>query len=168
MSAARDSLRRAAKAATGPYDIFLSHSVLDARIILGVRNWLVLNGYSVYVDWIDDPMLDRTTVSPATAARLRSQMKRSKFMIYATSRAADTSRWMPWELGYFDGIHAEGVVAVLPIDSSRTAPYAGQEYLGLYRRLETLPQIGGGYGPALVDPAGHPTSLKSAVRGWVP
>ena len=73
-SAAANTLRTASKSATGSFDIFLSHSVRDARVILGVRDWLTSQNLSVYVDWIDDPELDRTAVSRATAARLREQM----------------------------------------------------------------------------------------------
>ncbi|MCV5191920.1 hypothetical protein OFC03_31740, partial [Escherichia coli] len=36
------------------YDIFLSHSFLDARKILGLKNYIEGLGYSVYVDWIED------------------------------------------------------------------------------------------------------------------
>ena len=38
-SAAETSLRTASKSAAGEFDIFLSHSVRDARVILGVRDW---------------------------------------------------------------------------------------------------------------------------------
>lgn len=74
-SAAADSLRTASKSATGNFDIFLSHSVRDARVILGVRDWLTSQNLRVYVDWIDDPEMDRSAVSRATAARLREQMR---------------------------------------------------------------------------------------------
>ena len=41
-SAADISLRAASKAATGEFDIFLSHSFRDAQVILGIREWLNL------------------------------------------------------------------------------------------------------------------------------
>jgi hypothetical protein len=42
-------------------------------------------GYSVYLDWRDDPTLDRKRVSPATAAKLRERMSASKSLFYSTT-----------------------------------------------------------------------------------
>ena len=43
----------------------------------------------------------------------------------------ETSKWMPWECGYFDGI--EEKVAILPIrQHSFNNDFIGQEYLSLY------------------------------------
>lgn len=138
-SAAADVLRKLEKSATGRFDVFLSHSIRDARLILGLRNMLRKKGLSVYVDWIEDPQLDRTRVSPTTAHRLRDQMRMSRTMIYATSRAARESRWMPWELGYFDGLRSEGRISILPIESStKYDEFVGQEYLGLYKVIEKV------------------------------
>jgi hypothetical protein len=113
------------------YDIFLSHSFLDADIIYGLKTELEGNGFSVYVYWIEDPA-DRSTVTPETADRLRSRMKCCKALLYATSENADNSKWMPWELGYFDGIR--GRVAICPISDGSS--YHGREYLGLYPIME--------------------------------
>jgi len=40
------------------------------------------------------------------------------------------SKWMPWECGYFDG--KKGRSAILPVTTSGTNMFEGQEYLGLY------------------------------------
>ncbi|MHA7661866.1 TIR domain-containing protein [Mycolicibacterium sp. HS_4_1] len=137
-SAAETSLRTAAKSATGEFDIFLSHSVRDARVILGVRDWLISQDLRVYVDWIDDPELDRSAVSRATAARLRERMVNSRSLIYASSRSAQKSRWMPWELGYFDGVKGSQQVSIMRLDSSRSDKFVGEEYLDLYKQLEAV------------------------------
>lgn len=113
------------------YDIFLSHSIRDADLILGMKATLEDLGYSVYVDWIDDPQLDRSNVTPATAEKLRVQMNSSKSLFYVTTSNSDDSRWMPWECGFFDGKKEK--VAIVPIqESSNSNSYSGQEYLGLY------------------------------------
>lgn len=113
------------------YDIFLSHSVRDANIILGVKAILEDFGYSVYVDWIDDPKLDRSNVTAATAALLRERMSNSKALFFVTTSNSSTSKWMPWECGYFDGKKEKvAIVPVLP--SSFSNAFYGQEYLGLY------------------------------------
>jgi hypothetical protein len=159
--AAANSLRTASKSATGNFDIFLSHSVRDARVILGVRDWLTSQGLRVYVDWIDDPEMDRAAVSPATAARLREQMQQSRSLIYATSRAAQKSRWMPWELGYFDALKGSVRVSVMPLDSSSSNDFIGEEYLGLYKQIEKVRTEVGPQPYALLPSRKKAESLRS-------
>jgi hypothetical protein len=117
------------------YDVFLSHAREDASLILGVKAFLEEQGYSVYVDWIDDAQLDRTRVTTGTAQLLRVRMSRSMSLLFVTSDAARSSVWMPWELGYFDGLR-KGNIAVLPILEDYQNSFQGQEYLGLYPVVE--------------------------------
>lgn len=112
------------------YDVFLSHSIKDGELILGIKAILEDLHYTVYVDWIDDPELDRTKVSPATANQLRRRMMSSRSLLYVTTENAENSRWMPWECGYFDGLKEK--VAIVPVKTTSIGSYAGQEYLGLY------------------------------------
>lgn len=92
-------------------------------------------GYSVYIDWVDDPQLDRANVNVQTADILRTRMKQSKFLVYVDSNNAITSKWMPWELGYFDGYNPNKI-GILPIRHNSEGSYTGQEYLDLYPKLE--------------------------------
>ncbi len=117
------------------FDIFLSHSYSDDKIILGLREELEELGYSVYVDWIIDRQLNRSNVNKETARLLRERMHRCKCLFYATSHNTINSKWMPWELGYFDGIN--GKVAIMPISElpQTSDQYNGQEYLGLYNYI---------------------------------
>jgi hypothetical protein len=113
------------------FDIFLSHSYQDAELIHGLMKELEAMGYSVYVDWIIDRQLSRSSVSARTAEVLRRRMRNCRALFFATSDNSSDSKWMPWELGFFDGIR--GKVAVLPIlDTEYASGYEGQEYLGLY------------------------------------
>jgi hypothetical protein len=123
-----DSVASFSEATT--YDIFLSHSIRDADIVLGVKGLLSDLGYRVYVDWIEDAALDRANVTPRTAELLRRRMGSSRTLLYVTTENADNSRWMPWECGYFDGLR--GKVAIVPVKTQPTSRYAGLEYLGLY------------------------------------
>jgi hypothetical protein len=112
------------------YDVFLSHSSLDSKDVLGLCRVLRRRyGLTVYVD-LDDKELDAGKVNPETAAILRERMKYSRALFYAASVNATASKWMPWELGYFDGL--KGTVAVLPVGDEAAGSYKGQEYLGLY------------------------------------
>lgn len=116
------------------YDIFLSHSYQDARVVQQIRNMLVARGYSVYVDWLEDEHLDRGRVTPATAAVIRRRMECCNSLIYLTSNAAKESVWMPWELGYMDALTSR--VAVAPVLRENEHTFEGREYLGLYPYLD--------------------------------
>lgn len=141
-SSARVAESQIAKsAATAPitadFDIFMSHSYEDAEVIGGLKVLLEQAGFSVYVDWIQDAQLDRSTVTAATADMLRQRMKHCRHLLYATSKASANSKWMPWELGYFDGLRS-GHVGILPIVETATDPFNGLEYLALYPAYELL------------------------------
>lgn len=140
-SAAESELSRISKSAFGTFDVFLSHSFRDAMIILGLKRTLEGDGLSVYVDWIEDPQLDRRNVNASTAAHLRERMQRCRSLVYATSENASTSRWMPWELGYFDGTHGPDKVAICPVETG-SGRYTGEEYLKLYKTLEKVRDVG--------------------------
>jgi hypothetical protein len=60
-------LREEAPAADAPFDVFLSHSIKDAETILAVKRLAQAGRLRVYVDWLDDPVLDRDRVTPETA-----------------------------------------------------------------------------------------------------
>jgi hypothetical protein len=116
------------------FDIFLSHSYRDKDIIPHIKKELESMGYSVYVDWITDKLLSRDEVTKDTAKVLQKRMQQSKYLFFATSENSPNSKWMPWELGYFDGLKNKRV-AVLPISNKNNhfnKNYKGQEYLGLY------------------------------------
>lgn len=137
-SAAQVELKHAAGTSRSSFDVFLSHSVRDATLVYGLMQWLESQGLSVYVDWIVDTQLDRSKVSPATAAMLRRRITQSRSLVYATSRSASRSRWMPWELGYFDGHKDSEQIAICPIETGDAGGFVGEEYLGLYKQLEKL------------------------------
>ncbi len=121
------------------FDIFLSHSTTDAQIILGVKGVLEDHGNTVYVDWLEDPQLDRSHVTPSTAEVIRARMRMCKSLVYVHSTNSGSSKWMPWELGYFDGF--DGAVAILPVTKYGES-FEGQEYLGLYPYIDEAPSKG--------------------------
>ena len=148
---------------TTDFDIFLSHSLEDAEIIAGVQAMLVEEGLSVYVDWMVDPMLDRSAVTVKTAQLLRKRMNHSRFLLFATSSTSPTSKWMPWELGYFDGKHPHHV-GVLPLVQQEDATFRGQEYLGLYPVYEMINMRDHGRRIARALDDTHAELLKVAAR----
>jgi len=118
------------------FDIFLSHTFSDKDTVLGVYTILKNMGYSVYVDWIYDPNLDRNSISENTASVLRKRMLQSKALFYITTTNHSSSKWMPWECGFYDGHN--GHVAILPVVENRNSIFLGQDYLGLYPTAEKL------------------------------
>ena len=123
--------------ASDTFDVFLSHAAEDAILIKGLSDELTELGFSVYVDWIVDPQLDRAHVTKDTAAALRARMRQSRCLLFATSEASKKSVWMPWELGFVDG-HRGARVAIAPMvaDYEATSEFKGQEYLGIYPYLD--------------------------------
>lgn len=137
-------IKRSALASTRvqEFDIFLSHSVLDKELILGILLSLEDMGYSVYVDWVNDKQLNRASVTKATAEVLRRRMQASKSLFFATSVNSSTSKWMPWELGFMDGHNKKA--AIFPITRSDSLEYVGQEYLGIYPFIDIAANQGDG------------------------
>lgn len=121
------------------FDIFLSHSFLDKDEVEGLYIELTIRGYSVYVDWIIDPHLDRKNVTKKSATLIRNRLKSSKTLLLAISVNAAISKWMPWELGYVDG--NTNKCAIIPVSKSDNAPtsYFGFEYLKLYPFIKKMP-----------------------------
>lgn len=134
------------------FDIFLSHSKSDAQIILGVKAVLEDYGKTVYVDWVDDPQLDRSQISAKTAEIIRGRMRQCRSLIYVHSPNSGSSKWMPWELGYFDGFN--GAVAILPVTKSESGSFQGQEYLGVYPYIDEAPIKGGSANKLWVNRSG--------------
>ncbi len=115
-----------------PFDIFLSHSFLDKKKVQGLYDILTGMGYSVYVDWINDPQLNRTNVTKKTAELVRKRMKASKSLLLAISTNSSLSKWIPWELGFVDG-HINKC-AIVPVSDDQAPPkkFERAEYLSLY------------------------------------
>ena len=113
-----------------PFDIFLSHSYLDKDVIQGLKLVLEEYGYSIYVDWIEDKYLSREGVTKQTAEIIKARMKKCRALLYAVSLNSPDSKWMPWELGYFDGYKEK--VAIFPIVTTTQNHFTGTEYLGIY------------------------------------
>jgi len=132
---ARRLLLEATASADEAFDVFLSHSSAEPEeILLGVKLLLEELGLRVYVDKYSDSHLSPDDVTPATAELLRHRMRNSNTLLYVHSRHSKMSRWMPWELGYFDGL--KGSVGVLPLMQDPADAFQGEEYLTLYPRVD--------------------------------
>jgi hypothetical protein len=156
------------------YDIFLSHTAADILEVDQVRSLLLEARFRVYCDRYDDPQLDRSHVTVATANTLRERMRRCNAMVFVMTRNSSESKWMPWELGFFDGVR--GTVLVYPVDEAALAAAHAQEYLKLFKILtpglltqQLQRELQGGGGPiqALRDQplfAGADAALTAVYR----
>jgi mRNA-degrading endonuclease toxin of MazEF toxin-antitoxin module len=118
------------------FDIFLSHSSLDKAEIAGIAAYFQNYQYEVYVDSFLDPHLKPSKASRETAQIMRNRMSNSKTLLFVFSKNSHRSVWMPWELGYFDGMARS--IAILPIEQVPFfgRKFKGQEYLDLYDYIE--------------------------------
>lgn len=119
------------------FDIFLCHSTSDFEEIKILKAYFLKQGEKAYVAEIDDPFLNYNKVDYTTAKKLQERMKDSKELYYVLSKNSQISTWMPWELGFFNGIKDSGNIQVLPIiDRSETEilNFKGHEYLELYAK----------------------------------
>lgn len=150
------------------FDIFLSHSFLDKDDVEGLFIELTNQGFSVYVDWIVDPHLDRSNVNKATATHIRNRLRASKSLVLAISINATTSKWMPWELGFMDA-HTNNC-SILPVSQSTVPPkdYKGVEYLSLYPFITKVNNRAGEQRLWAVEEADKYMVLNEWVRGSKP
>ncbi len=163
----RDSASRALKS-SDRYDIFLSHRYLDAPEVLALKTFIESFGFSVFVDWIANPELDRGSVTKETAGQLRDAMKRCNSLLYAISGSSSDSKWMPWELGYSDALH--GRIGVAPVSDYEVSSesYNGQEYLALYPYLSLRQSQDGQRLLWIQESASTYVTLKAWLQGSKP
>lgn len=119
------------------FDIFLSHSSSEPEeFLLGIKALLEDAGLKVYVDKYGDPQLSPDNVTKQTAEILRVRMRQSHTLLYIYSQHSTKSRWMPWELGFFDGFN--GRVGVVPVTRNQEEVFKGEEYLSLYPYVDRM------------------------------
>ena len=113
--------------------VFLSHSHKDKDFVTDAKRFLGSHGVDVYVDWQDPGMPDGISAATATALRAKIESNK-KFVLLATNNAL-SSKWVPWELGYADGLKGTEHIAVLAVKPDGKE-WAGNEYVGVYPILE--------------------------------
>lgn len=116
------------------YDLFISHSFLDKKLILTLIDLFNKANYSVYVDWINDQNLDRDRVSSKTAKLIKKRISECRGLSYIATDNIVNSKWCPWELGLADGLHS-GKACILPV-MKEGKTFKGTEYVGIYPYIE--------------------------------
>ena len=109
------------------FDIFLSHSSIDKDELLKLKVILNCSKINVYVDWVNDRnALKRELTNVDTAKVIIERLKVSKSMMYVHTEASLSSKWTPWELGYFHALNKK--ICIYTPDCNVTKP----PYLDIY------------------------------------
>ena len=88
------------------YDIFLSHSSLDEKELLRIKSVLNLQGYTVYIDWVNDrEMLNRKNQDNNTWNALQMRMDQSNRLLYVMTDNSINSIYTKKEVLYFKEKH---------------------------------------------------------------
>lgn len=145
------------------FDVFLSHSSNEPEeILVGIKSILEDNGLTVYVDKYNDPHLSPDVVTPETAETLRRRMTQSASLLYVYSQYSMKSRWMPWELGFFDGMN--GKVGVVPVTKKQEEAFKGEEYLNLYPYVDEYSTMNTIKNQLWINKS---SMMFARLRGWV-
>jgi hypothetical protein len=115
----------------GEQDVFLSHRFADRELVQALHDRIERLGYRCYVDWIDSKELDRNHITEETAEKLRKIMRRCRVLLFLAGPNSPESKWMPWELGFFDGRQGSRRIGLF-LPEGTDVPPQHQEYLNLY------------------------------------
>lgn len=111
---------------------FLCHSHKDRDLVDGVRQWLYVKGWEVYIDWLDPEL--PITPDASTADKIRTAISQRDWFLFLATPNSMTSRWCPWEIGLADQSIGAARVIIIPTESGQQN--YGSEYLGLYVHLD--------------------------------
>jgi hypothetical protein len=133
-------------------DVFVSHKQEDTDEAKRLKSRIEQLQYTCYIDADDTGV--KQLASAATAEHLRNTIRGCRCLLYVMSERSHESKWMPWELGFFDGrwgrlpvglyllpSRKSSRVGATPSDGS--AVFSVQEYLEMYECVddESLPEF---------------------------
>lgn len=118
---------------------FLCHSHKDRELAQGLINQFEENGWKLYVDWADDSMPAQP--DRVTAENIQQRILDLDYFLFLATPNSMHSRWCPWEIGFADGRKNFNTIFVIQtIDDD--GQFHGNEYLGLYRRIDNGMYLG--------------------------
>jgi hypothetical protein len=121
--------------ATAITSIFISHSHLDKDVVEQAKIFFESLGFSVYVDWADETMPEKTDATTAQKIKYQIISGNDKFVLLATNNAV-ASKWCNWEVGIADPFKLPNKkIALLPL-AENSGTWNGNEYLKIYPRIE--------------------------------
>lgn len=104
------------------YDLFLSHSSLDVRELLELKNILNKQDLTVYIDWVNDPvMLARERQNEDTWGALELRMQQSKILLYVLTDNSLRSSYTEREVNYFKQL-SKRIIVYQPHETTLPRP----------------------------------------------
>jgi hypothetical protein len=92
----------------------------DAEKAKGLKRRIESFGLTCWIDDDDEEMKRLQTAVPvdykALTDRIREHLRTCRCLIYAYSARSRASRWMPWELGFFDGRWGRRLIGIYDLD----------------------------------------------------
>lgn len=113
---------------------FLCHSHKDHQLALGLQTLMSENGCDLYIDWQDTEMPE--TPNRETASRIKNKIKTLNIFLFLATENSTSSRWCPWEIGYADSVKGYDYLFIIPTENDY-GRYYGNEYLQLYKKIDT-------------------------------
>ncbi len=102
--------------------VFLSHKHEEIKELGQVIKLLKTLGVNVYVDWVSDrDALKRELTNVNTANTIIERLKTSKALLYIHTEASQSSKWAPWELGFFHALKDK--ICIYNPNNIEKAPY---------------------------------------------
>jgi hypothetical protein len=115
--------------------VFLSHSHKDKEVVKEAKIFFENLGVSIYVDWADQTMPERTNGRTAQQIKNKIISGNDKFILLATNNAI-SSKWCNWEVGIADPFKLlNKKIALLPL-ADNSGDWKGNEFLQVYPRIE--------------------------------
>jgi hypothetical protein len=116
----------------GKQTAFLCHSHNDGELALGLQNFLLEQGWELYIDWQDTEM--PPSPNKVTAGKIKSKISENQWFLFLATPNSTKSRWCPWEIGYADSVKGYEKILMVPTTDD-SGQWYGNEYLQLYKRI---------------------------------
>jgi hypothetical protein len=106
----------------GKVQICIAHNIKDEILLASIISMFELNGFAVYLFWIDDLTLMEQPVSMYKTEKFKSIIRSSKVLLYAFTTENPLNDWANWFLSYGEG--KLNKTALLPISDKEEESYS--------------------------------------------
>ena len=112
-------------------DVFISHKNEDAGKARRLKRRIKDFGLTCWIDADDEEMERLQEARPVDykilTERVRGHLRTCRCLIFAFSANSRESRWMPWELGFFDGRWGPRLIGLYDLDEGVSKNSTPQE-----------------------------------------
>src|SRR4051794_8227950 len=105
------------------FDVFILHNRKDTDRVLKLEKIITEWGFTCYIA-ANDPKLQRPENPKQLSQSIRLNLRKARCLIYAFSENSPRSRWMPWEIGFFDGRWGDQPIGLYDLDQLEKPPAA--------------------------------------------